>query len=166
MARGAVKSLRVDDPGQRRAHGAGHALQPLEQPRRGDAEQAEGDHAREDVLGVEELEGLPEEEAEPGLGRLDLGDEDEDERHARAEPQPGEDAGQRAGQDDLGEGLGRPAPRSWAALSSTGLMDFTPAMVLTSTRKSTPIAIVAILDGSPRPNQSRKSGKSADLGMG
>ena len=45
-------------------------------------------------------------------------------------------------------------------------MDFTPAMVLTRTRKSTPMAMVAILDGSPSPNQSRKSGKSADSGMG
>ena len=45
-------------------------------------------------------------------------------------------------------------------------MDFTPVMVLTSTRKSTPMAMVATLEASPRPNQRRKIGKRADFGMG
>src|SRR5262245_45935293 len=55
--------------------GAGHALDPLKKPRGGHAEEAEGHDPREDVLGFQELEGFPEQEAQPGLGSLDLGDE-------------------------------------------------------------------------------------------
>src|SRR5262245_56982714 len=90
--------------------GTAHPLQPLQEPGGGDAEQAEDDHAREDLTGVEELERFPEEEAQARFGRLDLCDEDEDEGHARAQTQSREDVGESAGQDDFGEDLDARGP--------------------------------------------------------
>src|SRR5947199_7442077 len=80
-------------------------LDPLQEPSRRHAEDPEGDDAREDVLGLEQLERFPQEEAESGFRRLDLRDEDQDQRHAGAETQAGEDVRQGAGQDHLDEDL-------------------------------------------------------------
>jgi len=74
--------------------------------------------------------------------------------------------GSAPGRMTLTKTCARVAPRSWAALRSSGLIDFTPVTVLMRTRKRTPTLMVTIFDESPSPNHKRKSGKSADFGIG
>ena len=94
----------------------------------------------------------------------DLRDQDEDERIAPGEAQPGEDERQRAARAIVRKTCSRTAPKlrhtSRKACSRLG----TPAMVLSSTMKNTPIATIAYFDPSPIPK--RSSGRMAVFGIG
>src|SRR5574343_1128039 len=76
----------------------------------GQAEQADGDHAGDDLVRPHELAGFEDAESEAVIDRDHLGDDDHDEGGADADAHAGQDVRRGGGQDDAGEHRPLPDP--------------------------------------------------------
>ena len=162
-ARAVSERVRSAVRGHERHHPPAHdgvVLEPLEHELlQREADDADHGDAGQHHIGVEELARAEDHPAEPPRHGGQHLDADQDAPGLRqAEPQPGEDVGQRAGQDHLANRRRSSAPIACAERTQISFTAFTPVQVLKMIGNAETKPTSSTAEILPSPNHSRNSG--------